>query len=310
MTTVLFVTYHYVRPLDRTRLPGIKGRHLDEFASQLRHLTSRYRVVAIDEVAAAFSGDTELPPDAAVLTFDDGLSDHYDYVTPMLVDHGVTGAFFPPTSALVDRCLLDVHRMHLVLASGAPVDQLVDRVREVVRDHQSECEEFEHYWSTHATPSRYDPAEIVFVKRMAQTVLPAAVRSRLCRALFESFVDVDETVAAEELYLDAAQLRLMRGVGMTIGSHGHSHQRLSWMTPAEQRADLETSLRLLGDIGIDLSAGWTLCYPYGDQSADTRRVARELGCRLAITVEQRISDTETDDPMCVPRLDTNEVPVA
>lgn len=49
-------------------------------------------------------------------------------------------------------------------------------------------------------------------------------------------------------------------------------------------------------------------YPYGGHNEEVVHCARDLGCVLGISVEARHADLDVDDPMLLPRLDTNDFP--
>jgi peptidoglycan/xylan/chitin deacetylase (PgdA/CDA1 family) len=300
--------YHYVRPLGRSRYPAIKGRDLEQFIAQLDHFRRQYSIVSFDDVIGCMLEHGELPPNPLVLTFDDGLVDHYTYVTPTLADAGLTGAFFPSSSATLERQLLNVHRLHFILASGADPTDIGSLIDEYVLAHPEDCGYVEDYRRRFALASRFDPADVVYVKRMLQTGMPANRRESLARDLFSRYVSRDELAFAEELYMTIEQLRLMRSVGMHIGSHGHAHDWLSHQAETDQRADMARSLGMLERVGVDTSMGWTICYPYGDFDDTTVSVARSLGCIAGLTIESRTADLTRDDPLRIPRLDTNELP--
>ena len=94
--SLTIVMYHYVRELERTRYPAIKGRRTSEFRAQLAWLRRHHTPVTMAEVVHASRSGDPLPPRAVLLTFDDGYADHYTNVFPLLFDAGVQGAFFPP----------------------------------------------------------------------------------------------------------------------------------------------------------------------------------------------------------------------
>jgi peptidoglycan/xylan/chitin deacetylase (PgdA/CDA1 family) len=110
--------YHYVRPLPDKRFPEIRGRSLSEFDHQLDFICRNYTVVSLENVKEAHEGGARLPDIAALLTFDDGYSDHFEHVLARLLKRGITGTFFPPRMAAMDRKVLDVNKIQFVLASG------------------------------------------------------------------------------------------------------------------------------------------------------------------------------------------------
>ena len=111
------VMYHDVRPLPRTRYPEIRGLQTEKFEGQLDYILKHYTVCCLRQVIAAARGEEPLPHNACVLTFDDGLIDHYLTVFPRLEERGIVGGFFPSGRAVQEHRVLDVHKIHFVLAS-------------------------------------------------------------------------------------------------------------------------------------------------------------------------------------------------
>lgn len=306
---VTIVMYHYVRDLARSRYPRIKGLDVEAFRRQLDHLQSEYTIVRMEDVIAALDG-ADLPSDAALLTFDDGYAEHFDTVFPILRNRGLQGSFFPPVEPVRDGSLLDVNRVHFVLASAASAAEVAavidDRVEGSRGDHQlASVAQYRAEW---AHSSRFDDAETIYVKRMLQTALPPVVRERIVRELFARFVTADEAAFASELYLSEDQARLMASCGMYIGSHGYSHRWLNRVERSDQVREVEGSLAFLSDIGMPVDEHWVMCYPYGGWNDSLLEVLREHGCSLGVTTEVATADLDIDNRLTLPRYDTNDFP--
>ncbi len=115
---VTIVMYHYVRELGRSRFPEIKGLSLERFSRQLDHIQANYTPVTVEMILDALkSPEQSLPPNALLLTFDDGYSDHFTNVFPLLDARGIQGCFFPPARAILEHKVLDVNKIHFVLAA-------------------------------------------------------------------------------------------------------------------------------------------------------------------------------------------------
>lgn len=307
------VAYHYVRDLARSRFPEIKGLDVASFREQLGYIRRHCEVVSAQELMAAVArvrrGEPwDLPANAALLTFDDGYSDHFDYVFPLLDEARLPGCFFPPAQAIAERKLLDVNKIHFLLASGADVRVLLGEVLRRVDEHREELgiEPEEALHARWSRPSRYDSEEVVFLKRLLQTALPGELRSRIVAELFAAHVTADESAFAEELYASVDQLRCMVRHGMYVGSHGYSHVRLGFLPPEEQVAEIDRSLEFLAALGTGLDS-WILCYPYGDTSEPLLDILRERHCAVGLTTQPRLASS-ADEPLLLPRLDTNDLP--
>jgi peptidoglycan/xylan/chitin deacetylase (PgdA/CDA1 family) len=311
MSALTIAMYHYVRDLERSRFPAIKGRRVSEFNAQLDHIASHYEVVTAQQVMDAAQRIEPLPPNAIWLTFDDGYIDHYANVLPALDERGWQGAFFPPSRAVANSELLDVNKIHFLLAATASVAPLLEAIRAFVAEHtqRGETRSFEEYWAHYARASRYDSADVIFIKRVLQHALPAALRRQLSDILFARFVTSDQRAFAQELYLSPAQLQTMIRSGHYVGSHGARHEWLDSVDPARQAQDVDESLSFLQAIGAPTDK-WVMCYPYGGYNQTLLEIVRLRGCVCGLTTRVAIADLAADSPLELPRLDTNDIPLA
>ena len=304
------IMYHYVRQLEATRYPAIKGRRTSEFKFQVDHIKKNYHPVTVLDVVNSLRSGDALPPNAVLLTFDDGYIDHYVNVLPILFDAGIQGAFFPPVAPVNRSELLDVNRIHFTLAIEKNHLKLCSFLDEEIRAYRKEFslkapEDYRLEW---ARADRFDIAETIYVKRMLQLVLPEALRNIIARKLFARYVSIDEATFAAELYCTPAQLKVMQASGMYVGSHGESHYFLNAVDDKTQRTEIENSLDFLREIGSPVDDYWVMCYPYGAWNELLLSTLREYGCTLGLTTEVGRAIIGVQNPLLLPRLDTNDIP--
>ncbi len=304
------VMYHYVRDLKRSAFPKLKGLDLSDFSDQLDYLGSHYHPVTVEEVIAATRENGELPENALLLTFDDGYSDHYSVVLAELVKRGWSAAFFPIAATVTEKRLLDVNKIHFILAGAADIREIIaglhgslDGLRRVGRDLPPN----EVLYMTFAQPGRLDPAEVNYVKRMLQRELPEDIRSLVTAELFRRFVSNDEVAFSEELYMSEIELKALVAAGMHVGSHGHEHIWLNTVSPEKQASDIDRSLGFLDAVNGGRK-DWTFCYPYGGLNDSLIGILRDRHCALGFTTDMRIADPKRDNPLLLPRIDTNYLP--
>ena len=302
------VMYHYVRPIAGSDHPGIKGLELAAFEGQLDYLQRHHTFVTARQVVEAARASASLPPNPVLLTFDDGYADHRKHVLPALARRRIGGAFFPPACTAIDRHMLDVNRIHFVLAAADPAE-VAGVVDSRVEEHRAEFDlaPVDAYRAEYAHASRFDTATVIYIKRMLQRVLPQALRHAIADELFRRFVTADEPTFVDELYLDVEDLREMRDAGMEIGSHGDSHQWLDSLRGHEQHAEIERSLRVLDAVGVP-RLDFLFCYPYGSYDNHTLRVLATLGCGAAFTTKVALAEPSAPSLLQLPRLDTNDLP--
>lgn len=303
------IMYHYVRELPYTRYPDIKGLRTSLFKEQLAYIQKYYTFVRGGDIIAAVYEKKQLPERAAWLTFDDGYSDHYENVFPILDELGIEGAFFVPAKAITQHEVLDVNKIHFVLVSVKDIKELVEELKNLL-DRYREAYQLQSnafYWQKLARANRFDPAEVIFVKRLLQVELPESLRHILTDILFREYVSDDEAAFSRELYMNEDQLRCMARHGMYIGSHGYDHYWLDSLSPEKQADEIDKSLAFLKRIGSDTN-NWIMNYPYGAYNDSLIDIIRQRGCKLAISTNVAIANLSPAQAYTLPRLDTNDLP--
>ncbi|HKY82085.1 MAG TPA: polysaccharide deacetylase family protein [Sphingobium sp.] len=299
------VMYHYVRPIAGSQYPRIRGLELTDFEGQLDYIERYHQVVSMAQVLAASRQEAALAPGSVLLTFDDGYLDHYAHVFPALARRGMTGVFFPPTCAVRDRRMLDVNKIHFILASVDGLDDVIAYMEEEVT--KAGLRPVAEYREELRTPNRFDTADTMYVKRMLQFALAADLRAAIVDALFRRFVSQDEEGFAETVYMSESQTREMVVGGMSIGGHGSAHQWLDKMQPDDQRKDIADSLQWLEAMGASREH-FLFCYPYGGYNAHTLAALRERNCAAAFTTKVDLAVISAETMLELPRLDTNDLP--
>src|SRR5919199_1467305 len=191
------VMYHYVRDLPRTRFPRIKGLLSDEFRRQVAWLGERYEMATLESALAFLAGRYQPARDLCLLTFDDGLKDHYTEVLPHLSERRIQGLFFVITSCLEGR-VASVHKNHFLMAA-LEFDEyrraFLQRLAELSPETSTEVdvEQVRHAY-------RWDTPEVAAFKYLLNFRLPEALRDRILDDLFVEYLG-DEKEFARELYL-------------------------------------------------------------------------------------------------------------
>ena len=309
MSALTVVTYHYVRDLSRTRYPGLKACTVGDFEGQLDYIRRYYRVVGARDVVAAARGERTLGANACLLTFDDGLLDHYTTVFPCLIERGLTASFYPPVATVEGRRVLDVHKIQIILAAARDVGKLARQILDMMEEYRRgwELPAAESFYREHAQPYMFDPPEVGFVKRVLQRVLPEPVRAAITARLFEEYVGDPEEVVVKELYMDLPQLRAMAWHGMEVGGHGARHVWLDALPPAEQEREIALTVEFLGRVYLRPPQDWVMCYPFGSYNNDTLAMLRAAGCALGLTSRQGLANLST--PLELLRLDVTDLPM-
>lgn len=300
--------YHYTRDLMHSRYPQIKGLDVKLFRKQIEFFKENFNVVRMEQVIEEIKGGDPLPEKALLLTFDDGYADNFTFAFPVLEEYDLQGSFFIPGKTFSTHQLLDVNKIHYILAS-ADIQHLLKDVLERLDYYRGK--EFNYLpnhilFDKYARANRMDCKEVVFIKRILQTILPEELRRRISSELFAKYVCVSEEQLSYELYLSLDQIRMLKRHGMYIGIHGYDHYWLGNLSKREMQEDIVKALESMDEF-IDCEQ-WVMNYPYGNFNQDVLEFIKQKGACIGLTTETRVADLRFDQPLQLPRLDCNDFP--
>jgi peptidoglycan/xylan/chitin deacetylase (PgdA/CDA1 family) len=275
------LTYHSVSEsdecspscLDLTRMRVAPG----EFRKQMQYVARHYNTVRLADVVRARQGDTALPENPCVITFDDGYADVYENVAPVLEELGLTATFFVIGRTTATGEMPWLHAVH-EMVDTVPIPECAAAFHKAAADSFS--------------------AETVTKDELCRQVLQFFdTHDRSTRARFLDVVraELSGRVPQRRRFLDAAQVRELHERGFEIGGHSMDHDCLARLTTDELRADIRQCREVLADT---LShSPQTFCYPFGWQHSFDSRVIDILkreDFRCATTTIPGLNDASTD----------------
>lgn len=299
--------YHYTRDLKHSRYPAIKGMEYFAFEKQLRFFKENFNVITMEQFMDAIDGGVFLPDHALLLTFDDGYIDHFTVALPLLKKYGMQGSFFIPGKPLAENVLLDVNKIHFVLAS-APMEVIKEDLFALLDKYRSEggYPSNEELWEIYSVTTRLYSHDEVFIKQILQTAIPEHIRGFISSELFDKYVGTPEDCFSRELYMNRDQIRFMKDSGMYIGAHSYGHDWLGNLPKEQMIQDFECAMDVMEEF-IDWNR-WVMNYPYGSFNDDVIEYISEHGCIAGFDTEVRVIDLEKDDKYKLPRLDCIDFP--
>jgi peptidoglycan/xylan/chitin deacetylase (PgdA/CDA1 family) len=309
MTSELYIVmYHYVRNLPNTPFPRIKGMLTTDFQRQLVALKSRYEMATLESALAFLQGHYVPRRDLCLLTFDDGLKEHYTDVTPMLVDASVQGLFFVITGCVQEQRVASVHMNHFLMATldfETYRSAFLRRLQELA----PHAEAMSAIDPTVAQRSyRWDSPEIAAFKYFFNFIVDPQARDQVLFSLFEEEIGA-EAVFSRSLYFNWEEAKQMQAAGMLIGGHSHRHRPLATLSNEELRLDLQMCQRLVRE-QLRPQTLWPFCYPYGKADSFNNAAARQLKqlgfiCAFSSEVSTNLPGM---DPFALRRFDCKDVP--
>lgn len=291
--------YHYVRDLGDSAEggSGILGMPTKAFEMQLAELSREHTFVTWQDVRMALEENKPLPSSACLLTFDDGIRDHYINIFRILHDRNLSGLFF-----VLDRFeesgLILGHKIHFLLAKlGSPElrEAVWERLNPAQREQFKQAENrYQPQYPDTSTDSRINLLKAVLQRDMSIEV------NRLLSDLFEMYVGSENEIA-RNFYLNLEQIREMCAGGMYFGGHSHNHPWFDWIDADTRTAEVKASVQWLQQFE---PGPWAFAYPYGGLSDDSPHILRKHGFVAAFTTKTQLTHS---DPHYIGRLDGEEL---
>jgi peptidoglycan/xylan/chitin deacetylase (PgdA/CDA1 family) len=291
--------YHYVRDAgdEAEAGSGILGMPTGVFESQLDELSRKHSFVTWHDVRHAVIDHKPLPDSACLLTFDDGVLDHYVNVFRILRERKLSGLFFVLDRAPNDGLVL-AHKIHFLLAKlGLPRlrQALGEKLNAVQREKFKQAERY--YRLKYPDPSV--DSQINLFKAVLQRDLSTDVNP-LLSDLFEEYVG-SERETARSYYLNPDQIHEMVRGGMHFGGHSHDHPWFDWIDAAARDREVKVSADWLARFE---PGPWAFAYPYGGLSEDAPHILQKHGFVAAFTTKTQFTHS---DPYYIGRLDGEEM---
>jgi len=307
MNNLTIVMYHYVRDIKESEYPKIKGLETTGFVRQLDYLIDNFNIIKAEDVIDCVKQGKKLPERSCLLTFDDGYKDHLTKVLPELLKRNIQGSFFLPAKCILEREMLDVNKIHFILACANNYTKLGKDLDSLCIEYGISSELLAAYKIKFALPFRYDNSEVMYVKNLLQHALDKSIRKAITSRLFQIYVKKSEIDFAEELYLSFADAKTLIKNGMYVGSHGYSHLWLDKESFESQSIEIDASLKFLSDIGSK-TKDWIMCYPYGAYNSDTLAILKDRKCAVGLTSKVGIAKIRQNNILELSRYDTNDFP--
>lgn len=269
------------------------------FDRHLRLLTDEFHVLPLAElVGAARRG--RIPPRAVAITFDDGYFDNLDRALPLLEAHGVPATVYIATGYVDSRKPFWWDELQQLLSGPGERPGRLDLTMggtRIVAPMGTAAERERALMETVHPVLRHSPAEANgrWLELLREWAGPAA-------AAEVSAADLGRPMSSEEL----ARLALSEVV--ELGAHTANHPSLLTLSGAEQRLEVELSRTFLTERTGRPPVSFS--FPFGDNSARSRRIVRSCGFDHAVGVREALPLTAAARRFELPRLMPVEEPAA
>lgn len=294
---LLAVNHHYFRTTSTGM--GIYPTTPEQLTTSVHKIRSAgWRVGDQYDIKSYIAGETS-EDKICIITFDDGLKEQLKAVK-LLQDLGASAICFVPTSPLVEKRVLDVHKLQMIRSvtdDGALAAYLDKEFGFHKHEFDQKLLEIQY---------RYDNPLSRRVKYFINFSLTSEQREEWVSKLFFQIFG-DEKSAADNLYMNKRDVQLLGSQGL-MGSHGHSHVPMAKCSANDLTNELQRASEILRDLSNVRPIG--VSYPYGGKSAvsnDVFSVATEVGYEYGFTMERGVNLWKESSPMAYKRIDTNDL---
>jgi len=231
--SLLAVNHHYFRSTSTGQ--GIYPTTPTALTAEVEQLRARWRIGGEADIMRHChgGGTTEA---VCILTFDDGFKEQMNTLA-LLDGLGVTAMYFVPTAPLLQREVLDVHKLQMIRSCLSDMELAAN----LQQRFNFGTYEFDDQLLT--IQYRYDEPISRKVKYFLNFVLDPAARVEW---ISHRFVEIfgSEQAASEALYMGAEDLRVLARRHL-LGTHAHTHIPLATLTAAQVQHEIEQSLMCL-----------------------------------------------------------------
>ncbi len=296
--------YHYVTEYNEM-FPNLRFLNFNNFVKQLDYFESRYGFITFDEWEDfIFNGKSPEKKGKIILTFDDALSCHYDYVFKELNKRNLWGLFYIPTNPYTIGNMLFVHKIHLLCSKVSGKDLNLYTKKIITEDMIPDKKKDEFIKKTYVNQNNY--YGITEFKRLLNYFLDYNFREEIIQKIGEHF-SINYNV--NKFYLSVSQIKEMEKEGMIIGSHTASHLVMSKLNYTDQKSEIKLSFEFLESISKPKHR--TYCHPFGGfHSFDkqTLSILKENNVDYSFNVESKeINNLDISiNKQMLPRFDCNE----
>ena len=286
---------YYHRVIDFSKVPFSRssfyfeeiGVPVEVFEKQMRYLAKNHNIVSLEELARALNDGGRIPPNAVVVTFDDGYEDNYVYAYPILHKYNIPATIFviagyvrsgrilwwDKLREVIDRANSNVFRK-IDLPEGIypqPIRRELFRLKLSTQEDKKSA-----YRKLTSLMKNFDPEQCsVMVDDLAQRI-----GYRM------------EDLPSKYSLLSWGQVNETMEDGISIGSHTVTHPDLTVCPYEKLKEEIEASKKLIEEmIGQPVSL---FAYPSGRFNDLAKQITKGSDYIMACSTEDTLLNTDKD----------------
>ena len=296
MGTIRAFMFHDIRNLENTNYPkryNLKSfLNEEQFKYQVNLIKDKYKIISsLDVKNVDIRNDDN---DYAVLTFDDGLSDHFK-VYKYLRSLKITGTFLIPKMPIIENKVINTHKIQFILAS---TDEKI--IKDEILGLFDNKEKIWKDYSTTKWKNNWWSEEMIFITNFLRRYNDNHINNtQLTDYIFDKFVTKDELNFSKDLYLNEKNIEEMSNNGMIIGGHGDVSENLLLID--DYKTDINESKKFISKYSNE----FIFSYPNGGYNDIIKTHMNSINCSISYSINPyTITDLDDIDYLEFPRYDS------
>ena len=213
--------YHYLRLNKQSDpFPRILGTNIDEFQNHLSMLQKNYHMISLKDALSISTGEDGFNKKntGILITFDDGLSDHYT-AAKILSELNISAIFFIPTCILEEKLPANPIIIHYTIAVFG-IEKFLKEFRESLVNNKLDSKLFDLQYSK----SKDNLGETISrIKSTFKYKLGYYDSRKILLDIYKNLFSSEYKNMLSTIHLTESQIREMLEMGHYVGTHTYSH---------------------------------------------------------------------------------------
>jgi len=213
--------YHYLRLNKQSDpFPRILGTNIDEFQNHLSMLQKNYHIISLKDALSISTGEDGFNKKntGILITFDDGLSDHYT-AAKILSELNISAIFFIPTCILEEKLPANPTIIHYTIAVFG-IEKFLKEFRESLVNNKLDSKLFDLQYSK----SKDNLGETISrIKSTFKYKLGYYDSRKILLDIYKNLFSSEYKNMLSTIHLTESQIREMLEMGHHVGTHTYSH---------------------------------------------------------------------------------------
>ena len=224
--TPLIGYYHLVSDKDVLHIKHLYTyKNVQQFKDDLDFILRNFSPLSLPDFLGYLKTGQVLPDNAFLLTFDDGLREAHDIITPILLAKGLPATFFVSSAFVDNKNLAHDHKASLIVGRlrASKIPSLERRIKDILQGNGQQVSDVENC----ILSINYHQCEVL--NEIADAI----------------GLDYQEYLTESAPYLTTDQMEQMIRRGFTIGAHGIDHPLYSTLSLDQQLKQTEVSMKFV-----------------------------------------------------------------